>query len=127
MYKGLLNDKNEKNKPLCICNDYSNINQFIIGYEKGIKIFDLRNFQIINEINEGENIKYLINDTQKFIMFNNFYMDIYNYNYEKRKLEIREKLNNFGKITYIKVYCISSDNIFIFLGNENGDLFYFPN
>ena len=60
-------------------------------------------------------------------MFNNFYMDIYNYNYEKKKLEIREKLNNFGKITYIKVYCISSDNIFIFLGNENGDLFYFPN
>ena len=60
-------------------------------------------------------------------MFNDFYMDIYNYNNEKGKLEIREKLNNFGKISYIKSYCISSDNIFIFLGNENGDLFYFPN
>ena len=58
-------------------------------------------------------------------MFNDFYMDIYNYNNEK--LEIREKLNNFGKISSVKSYCISSDNIFIFLGNENGDLFYFLN
>lgn len=60
-------------------------------------------------------------------MFNDFSMDIYNYNNEKGKLEIKEKLNNFGKISNIKSYCISSDNIFIFLGNENGDLFYFPN
>ena len=127
IYKGQLNNINNKNKPISIFNDYYNINQFIIGYEKGIKIFDLRNFKLINEFNEGENVNYIINDSTKFILFNNYYMDVYNYDFEKGSLEIREKLNDFGKISYVKGNIISPNEIFIFIGNENGDLIYFPN
>jgi hypothetical protein len=54
-------------------------------------------------------------------------MDVYNYDFEKGSLEIREKLNDFGKISYVKGNIISPNEIFIFIGNENGDLIYFPN
>ena len=129
IYNGKI--KFENNNPLCIkCNNY-NLNQFFIGFEKGIKIFDIRTFKCIDFLNFGKNVKNIINDN-KYILYNNdeeIKIILYN---TKELINISEQniiLNDFDN----KVNKISNINFFYNLQNKidmllvpliNGDLYY---
>ena len=107
------------------------LNQFFIGFEKGIKIFDIRTFKCIDFLNFGKNVKNIINDN-KYILYNNdeeIKIILYN---TKELINISEQniiLNDFDN----KINKISNINFFYNLQNKidmllvpliNGDLYY---
>ena len=121
----------ENNNPLCIKSNNYNLNQFFIGFEKGIKIFDIRTFKCIDFLNFGKNVKNIINDN-KYILYNNdeeIKIILYN---TKELINISEQniiLNDFDN----KINKISNINFFYNLQNKidmllvpliNGDLYY---
>ena len=110
------------NKPISICSNLNNINEFIIGYEKGFKIFDVRNYKCIedwtNNLDFGVN-KCII-DSNNILIENEFGLKLIDY--QEKKLIEERKLKD--KITFFNFYNYSKNDTRIVYGDEKGNIFY---
>ena len=110
------------NKPISICSNLNNINEFIIGYEKGFKIFDVRNYKCIedwtNNLDFGVN-KCII-DSNNILVENEFGLKLIDY--QEKKLIEERKLKD--KITFFNFHNYSKNDTRIVYGDEKGNIFY---
>ena len=113
------------NKPISISSNLNNLNQFIVGFEKGLKIFDIRNFGCIDDLSKKLDFK-----VEKCIMDNNYILIenelgifLYDFN-EKKKLE--EKLSK-DKIEFFNFISYPKEESKIIYGDGNGNIFYSMN
>ena len=115
-------DENKSNKPITISANLNNINEFIIGYEKGFKIYDVRKYNCVEDWTN--NIDYKVDkciiDSNNVLIKNDFELKLINYK-EKNIIEQR-KLED--KITFFNFYNYSKNDTRIIYGDEKGNIFY---
>ena len=115
-------ENTKDNKPISICSNLNNINEFIIGYEKGFKIFDVRNYKCIedwtNNLDFGVN-KCII-DSNNILVENEFGLKLIDY--QEKKLIEERKLKD--KITFFNFHNYSKNDTRIVYGDEKGNIFY---
>jgi len=129
IYNGKI--KIDNNNPLCIKNNNYNLNQFFIGFENGIKLFDIRTFKCIDFLNFGKNVKNIINDN-KYILYHNaeeikliLYNTKENININEENIIINEFDNKNNKISNINFfYNIQNKIDMLIVSCVNGDLYY---
>ena len=106
----------KNNKPISICSNLNNINEFIIGYEKGFKIFDVRNYKCIedwtNNLDFGVN-KCII-DANNILVENEFGLKLIDC--QEKKLIEERKLKD--KITFFNFYNYSKNDTRLVYGDE---------
>ena len=120
IYKWKL-DKDEI-RPISISANLKNLNQFIIGYEKGFKIFDIRNFGVVEDWTDDLNcrIEKCIIDNNHILAQNELGIMLYDYK-EKKKLGeriLKDKIGFFSFINY------QNEETKIIYGDQNGNVFY---
>ena len=114
------NDK--KIKPISISSNLNNINEFIIGYEKGFKIFDVRNYKCIEDWTNtlDSEVNKCIVDSNNILVENEFGLKLIDYH--EKKLIGERKLKD--KITFFDFYSYSKNDTRIVYGDEKGNIFY---
>ena len=120
IYKWKL-DKNES-RPNSINANLKNLNQFIIGFEKGFKIFDIRNFGVVEDWTDDLNcrIEKCIIDNNHILAQNELGIMLYDYK-EKKKLGerlLKDKIGFFSFINY------QNEETKIIYGDQIGNVFY---
>ena len=120
IYKWKL-DKNES-RPNSISANLKNLNQFIIGFEKGFKIFDIRNFGVVEDWTDDLNcrIEKCIIDNNHILAQNELGIMLYDYK-EKKKLGerlLKDKIGFFSFINY------QNEETKIIYGDQIGNIFY---
>ena len=120
IYKWKL-DKNES-RPNSISANLKNLNQFIIGFEKGFKIFDIRNFGVVEDWTDELNcrIEKCIIDNNHILAQNELGIMLYDYK-EKKKLGerlLKDKIGFFSFINY------QNEETKIIYGDQIGNVFY---
>jgi WD40 repeat protein len=120
IYKWKL-DKNES-RPNSISANLKNLNQFIIGFEKGFKIFDIRNFGVVEDWTDDLNcrIEKCIIDNNHILAQNELGIMLYDYK-EKKKLGerlLKDKIGFFSFINY------QNEETKIIYGDQIGNVFY---
>lgn len=120
IYKWKL-DKNES-RPNSISANLKNLNQFIIGFEKGFKIFDIRNFGVVEDWTDDLNcrIEKCIIDNNHILAQNELGIMLYDYK-EKKKLGerlLKDKIGFFSFINY------PNEETKIIYGDQIGNVFY---
>ena len=120
IYKWKL-DKNES-RPNSISANLKNLNQFIIGFEKGFKIFDIRNFGVVEDWTDELNcrIEKCIIDNNHILAQNELGIMLYDYK-EKKKLGerlLKDKIGFFSFIDY------QNEETKIIYGDQIGNIFY---
>ena len=120
IYKWKL-DKNES-RPNSINANLKNLNQFIIGFEKGFKIFDIRNFGVVEDWTDELNcrIEKCIIDNNHILAQNELGIMLYDYK-EKKKLGerlLKDKIGFFSFINY------QNEETKIIYGDQIGNVFY---
>lgn len=96
--------------------------QYFISSSKSFKVFDIRNYNQIEEIEELKGSVNVYNDTTSFLKLAED--EVSCYRNEKGKIEL---LKNYS-ITGISSFCLNEDKN-LFLGLNNGDFYasYFNN
>ena len=99
-----------------------NLNQFIIGFEKGFKIFDIRNFGVVEDWTDELNcrIEKCIIDNNHILAQNELGIMLYDYK-EKKKLGerlLKDKIGFFSFINY------QNEETKIIYGDQIGNIFY---
>ena len=115
-------DNNKSNKPISISANLNNINEFIIGYEKGFKIYDIRNYNCVEDwtnIIDHEVCECIV-DSNNILIKNDYKLELINY---KEKNIIEEKTLS-DKITFFNFYNYSKSDTRIIYGDEKGNIFY---
>ena len=120
IYKWKL-DKNGS-RPNSISANLKNLNQFIIGFEKGFKIFDIRNFGVVEDWTDDLNrrIEKCIIDNNHILAQNELGIMLYDYK-EKKKLGerlLKDKIGFFSFINY------QNEETKIIYGDQIGNVFY---
>ena len=109
-------------KPISISANLKNLNQFIVGFEKGFKIFDIRNFGCVEEWINDINFKTekCIIDSKNIIMQNEQGFLLYDYNERKKIGErlLKDKLGFFSFINY------QNEDTKVIYGDQQGNVFY---
>ena len=109
-------------KPISISSNYKNLNEFIIGYEKGFKIFDIRKFNCIEDWTQiiDCEVKKCIIDSNNILIQNENELKLFDY---KEKKIINEKKSK-NKIQFCNFYNYSKNDTRIIYGDEKGNIFY---
>ena len=123
IYKFKLEDNH--NKPISISANLNNLNQFIVGYEKGFKIFDIRNFGCVDDWTKNLDVKIekCIIDSNNILIQNEIGIMLYD-NKEKKKIDekvLKDKIGFFNFINFPK------EESKIIYGDGNGNVFYSMN
>ena len=115
-------DDCKTNKPVSISVNYKNINEFIIGYEKGFKIFDVRNFNCVEDWTNNLDFKVnkCIIDGTDILIQNEFGLKLFDY--KEKKLIGERKVKD--KIGFFNFYNYSKNDTRIVYGDEKGNIFY---
>ena len=115
-------DDNKSNKPISISANLKNINEFIIGYEKGFKIYDIRNYNCVEDWTNiiDHEVCECITDSNNILIKNDYKLELINY---KEKNIIEEKTLS-DKITFFNFYNYSKSDTRIIYGDEKGNIFY---
>ncbi len=115
-------DETKSNKSISIFANLRNINEFIIGYEKGFKIFDVRNFNCIEDWTNSLDFEVhkCIIDSKNILINNDF--DIKLYDWKDKKIIEEKKLKD--KISFFNFYNYSKNDTRIVYGDEKGNIFY---
>ena len=110
------------NKPISINANLSNLNQFIIGFEKGLKIFDLRNCKCIEDWTKILNFKVekCIIDCNNILLQNEFGLMLYDY---KEKKFLGERLLK-RKIRFFKFIDYENEETKLIYGDQQGNVYY---
>ena len=110
------------NKPISINANLSNLNQFIIGFEKGLKIFDLRNCKCIEDWTKVLNFKVekCIIDCNNILLQNEFGLMLYDY---KEKKFLGERLLK-RKIRFFKFIDYENEETKLIYGDQQGNVYY---
>lgn len=113
------------NKPFTVNVNLNNINQFIIGFQKGFKIFDTRNFECIEDWTNDIDFKVekCILDNNNILIQNEFGLILYDY---KEKKKIGERLLK-NKITSFSFIDKGNNETKIVYGDQKGNIFYSEN
>ena len=115
-------EENKSNKSISICSNLKNLNEFIIGYEKGFKIFDVRNFKCVEDWTN--NVDFKVNkcfiDNNNVLLENELQLSLLDYK-EKKVIE-EKKLKD--KITFFNFYNCSNNDTRIIYGDEIRNVFY---
>ena len=100
----------------------SNLNQFIIGFEKGLKIFDLRNCKCIEDWTKVLNFKVekCIIDCNNILLQNEFGLMLYDY---KEKKFLGERLLK-RKIRFFKFIDYENEETKLIYGDQQGNVYY---
>ena len=120
IYKWKL-DKHEIG-PISISANLKNLNQFIICYEKGFKVYDIRNFGCVEDLTDNIECKMekCFIDNNNILVQNEFGLMLYDYK-EKKKLGeriLKDKIGFFNFINY------QNEETKIIYGDHNGNVFY---
>lgn len=115
-------DDCKSNKPVSISVNYKNINEFIIGYEKGFKIFDVRNFNCVEDWTNNLDFKVnkCIIDGTDILIQNEFGLNLLDYK-EKKLIGERKVKDEIG---FFNFYNYSKNDTRIVYGDEKGNIFY---
>ena len=115
-------DDCKTNKPVSISVNYKNINEFIIGYEKGFKIFDVRNFNCVEDWTNNLDFKVnkCIIDGTDILIQNEFGLKLFDYK-EKKLIGERKVKDEIG---FFNFYNYSKNDTRIVYGDEKGNIFY---
>ena len=115
----------DKNKPNSISANLNNINQFIIGFERGFKIFDVRNCSCVEDWTNDLDfkVKKCIIDNSNILIQNEFGLILYNY---KEKKKIGERILK-NKIGFFKFIDNKKGDSKIVYGEEKGNISYSMN
>lgn len=118
-----------KEKPIFIKGDRVNFNQFVVGYEKGIKYFDIRNFKCVKELNNGNNVMNIVNDSKEVLIIEKNNIELWNLNMNESSNEggLLQKWTQFNNIVHSNFnifYHNNEKNSMIILGMYNGDVYY---
>ena len=115
-------DDCKSNKPVSISVNYKNINEFIIGYEKGFKIFDVRNFNCVEDWTNNLDFKVnkCIIDGTDILIQNEFGLKLFDYK-EKKLIGERKVKDEIG---FFNFYNYSKNDTRIVYGDEKGNIFY---
>lgn len=110
------------NRPISINANLNNLNQFIIGFEKGFKIFDVRNFGFIEDWvdNLDFDINKCIIDSNNILMQNKFGIVLYDYK-EKKKLGERILKDSIEFLNFIHY---QNQETKIIYGDIEGNVYY---
>jgi WD40 repeat protein len=115
-------ESDSSNRPISICANHKNLNEFIIGYEKGFKIFDIRNYNCVEDwtdVMDFEVNKCII-DNNNILIQNNFSVKLF----DGKEKKLIEERNVKDKIKFFKFYkCLKNDTRITY-GNEKGSIFY---
>ena len=111
-----------RNKPNSISANLNNLNQFIIGFEKGFKIFDVRNFSCVEDWTNDLDfkVKICIIDKSDVLIQNEFGLILYDY---KEKKKIGERILK-EKIGFFDFISNENEDTKIVYGDEQGNVFY---
>jgi WD40 repeat protein len=116
------NEADRSNRPISICANHKNLNEFIIGYEKGFKIFDIRNYNCVEDWTDVMDfeVNKCIVDNNNILVQNNFSVKLFDVK-EKKLIEERKVKD---KIKFFKFYkCLKNDTRIAY-GDEKGNVFY---
>ena len=110
------------NKPISICANLRNLNEFIIGFEKGFKIYDVRNFNCVEDYSDIIDFKVnkCVLDASNSLLVNEIGLKIFDY---KEKKIISERKSE-DRIEFLNFYNYSKDDTRIIYGDEKGNIFY---
>jgi len=98
-------------------------NQYFIGHENSLKIYDIRNNLEIDSIEEFGNALDVFNESNKFLIVKEEGLELYNY--YNLKIEKEKEWKDFGCVSHVNLNTINLNNPDIILvGNESGDLFH---
>ena len=115
-------EENKANKAISISPNLKNLNEFIIGYEKGFKIFDVRNFKCVedwtNDINFKVNKCFI--DRDSILVESELQICLLDY---KEKKTIGERKSK-DKIEFFNFYKYDKNETRIIYGDEIGNVFY---
>jgi WD40 repeat protein len=115
-------EENKTNKAISISPNLKNLNEFIIGYEKGFKIFDVRNFKCVedwtNDINFKVNKCFI--DRDSILVESELQICLLDY---KEKKTIGERKSK-DKIEFFNFYKYDKNETRIIYGDEIGNVFY---
>ena len=113
-------DKNKK--PISIGYNYKNLNEFIIGYEKGFKIFDIRKFNCIEDWTNNMDceVKKCIIDNNNILIQNDNELKLFDY--RNKKLIDEKKAKN--KIEFCNFYNYPKNDTRIIYGDDKGNISY---
>ena len=120
IYKWKL-DQNES-LPISINANLKNLNQFIVGFENGFKVFDVRNFGCVEKWVDNLNYKIekCIIDSKNILIQHDYGLILYDYN-EKKKIgerQLKDKLGFFSFINY------QNNETNVVYGDQQGNVFY---
>ena len=111
-----------RNKPNSISANLNNLNQFIIGFEKGFKIFDVRNFSCVEDWTNDLDlkVKICIIDKSDVLIQNEFGLILYDY---KEKKKIGERILK-NEIEFFKFINVKKGDTKIVYGDQKGNVSY---
>ena len=114
-----------RNKPNSISANLNNLNQFIIGFEKGFKIFDVRNFSCVEDWTNDLDfkVKICIIDKSDVLIQNEFGLILYDY---KEKKKIGERILK-NEIEFFKFINVKKGDTKIVYGDQKGNVSYSMN
>ena len=121
--------KEDKNRPLMIKGDRTNLNQYVVGYEHGIKFFDLRTFKCVKELKRGKNVMNILNDSKEVLIIENNNIELCDIETTEKEPEggLLQTWTQFNNITHSNFGVFYQNNIkksMIILGMNNGDVYY---
>lgn len=103
--------------------DQSNNNQFFVGTEEKLDVYDARMNKIIVSYPKWNSVKGLANDSEKAMIFMK-YKPLSLSKFDEGDKVVKE-WDNFGELTHLKMRTEKNNNNgIIILGNENGDVYY---
>ena len=106
---------------MSICANHKNLNEFIIGYEKGFKIFDIRNYNCVEDWTDlNFKVDKCIIDSNNILIQNEFGLFLYDY---KQKEKIGERILK-EKIGFFDFISNENEDTKIVYGDEQGNVFY---
>ena len=117
----ILNDI-KLNKPISIFADLKNLNQFILGFEKGFQIYDVRNFKCVEDYCDIIDFKVnkCIMDASNSILVNEYGLKLFDY--KEKKIISERKSENI--VEFLNFYKYLKDDTRIIYGDEKGNIFY---
>ena len=113
------------NRPNSISANLNNLNQFIIGFEKGFKIYDVRSFDFVEDWTKNLEFKVekCIIDNNNILIQNEFGLILYDYK-ERKKIGERILKNKIGFFNFIDD---KKGDTKIVYGDQIGNVFYSMN
>ena len=109
------------NIPNSISANLNNLNQFIIGFKNGFKIFDVRNYGCVEDWTDlNFKVDKCIFDSNNILIQNEFGLFLYDY---KQKKKIGERILK-EKIGFFDFISNENEDTKIVYGDEQGNVFY---